>query len=111
VRHDSSFVVRENKANQYVAKDPAEFRANLTAALDLLRNLEQPQWQPDALEAALRGLGDRLGVGPGKVFQPIRIALTGGLVSEPVNVLLEVVGKAESLKRIEEELSRLPDPV
>ena len=37
----------------------------------------------------------------GKVFQPIRIALTGGTVSEPVNELLFVVGKDAALRRLE----------
>jgi glutamyl/glutaminyl-tRNA synthetase len=40
-------------------------------------------------------------VAAGKVFQPIRIALTGGTVSEPVNELLHVVGKEAALKRLE----------
>ena len=35
------------------------------------------------------------------MFQPIRIALTGGTVSEPVNELLFVVGREEALKRLE----------
>jgi glutamyl/glutaminyl-tRNA synthetase len=34
------------------------------------------------------------------VFQPIRIALTGGTVSEPVNELLYVVGKDAALERL-----------
>jgi len=33
-------------------------------------------------------------------MQPIRVALTGGTVSEPVPQLLEVVGPIESLWRI-----------
>jgi len=35
------------------------------------------------------------------VFQPIRIALTGGTVSEPVNELLYVIGKEGALRRLE----------
>jgi glutamyl/glutaminyl-tRNA synthetase len=34
-------------------------------------------------------------------MQPIRVALTGGTVSEPVNELLAVVGRDESLARLE----------
>ncbi|MGH7676715.1 MAG: hypothetical protein ACREMV_15730 [Gemmatimonadales bacterium] len=34
------------------------------------------------------------------MFQPIRIALTGGTVSEPVNELLYVVGKDQALGRL-----------
>jgi glutamyl-tRNA synthetase len=104
VRYDARFIIREDKAGKYVAKDPEGFRANLSAALELLRGLEGASWAAEPLEAELRGLGERLGVGPGKVFQPIRVALTGSTVSEPVNVLLEVVGQAESLARMEREL-------
>lgn len=35
-----------------------------------------------------------------QIFQPIRIALTGGTVSEPVNELLFVVGKESALRRL-----------
>jgi glutamyl/glutaminyl-tRNA synthetase len=33
-------------------------------------------------------------------MQPIRVALTGSTVSEPVNELLVVVGREESLRRM-----------
>jgi glutamyl-tRNA synthetase len=36
----------------------------------------------------------------GDVMQPVRVALTGGTVSEPVHELLAVVGRDESLRRI-----------
>jgi glutamyl-tRNA synthetase len=36
----------------------------------------------------------------GDLLQPIRVALTGSTVSEPVNELLEVVGRAASLARL-----------
>jgi len=36
----------------------------------------------------------------GPVMQPVRIALTGGLVSEPVNELVAVIGKDDVLKRL-----------
>jgi hypothetical protein len=39
-------------------------------------------------------------VGAGKMMQPVRIALTGQTVSEPVNVLLWAVGREESLARL-----------
>jgi glutamyl-tRNA synthetase len=53
------------------------------------------------LERELRALAAASGVAPGKVFQPIRIALTGGTVSEPVNELLYVIGKEGALRRLE----------
>ena len=50
--------------------------------------------------------GEARGVAAGKVFQPIRIALTGGTVSEPVNELLYVVGKEAALERLKTAISR-----
>jgi glutamyl/glutaminyl-tRNA synthetase len=39
-------------------------------------------------------------------MQPIRVALTGSTVSEPVNELLAVVGREASLRRINETARR-----
>jgi len=98
VRLDPKHVVFDEKAKKEIAKDPAGYRAALEASLAVLKT---PEWTPAALEQALRALAEQKGVAAGKVFQPIRIALTGGTVSEPVNELLYVVGKEAALKRIE----------
>ena len=97
VRLDAKFVQLEDKAKQEIAKDPAEYRAALEASVAALRDAA---WEPVALEQALRALAERRGVAAGKIFQPIRIALTGGTVSEPVNELLYVIGKDSALARL-----------
>jgi glutamyl-tRNA synthetase len=71
----------------------------LAASVTALKNA--PDWSPGTLEKVLRDLADQRGVAAGKIFQPIRIALTGGTVSEPVNELLSVVGKEAALRRLE----------
>ena len=98
VRLDAKHVVFDEKAKQEIAKDPAGYKAALEASLAVLKAAE---WTPAALEQALRTLAEHKGVAAGKVFQPIRIALTGGTVSEPVNELLYAVGKEGALKRLE----------
>jgi len=55
-----------------------------------------------AIEAALAPLPDEFEVGPGKVFQPIRVALTGTTISPGIFETLAVLGKEESLRRIDE---------
>ncbi|HTR20393.1 MAG TPA: hypothetical protein VMH88_05995, partial [Gemmatimonadales bacterium] len=62
--------------------------------------LRDAAWTPETLETTLRAVAEARGVAAGKVFQPIRIALTGGTVSEPVHELLFVVGKESALKRL-----------
>jgi glutamyl-tRNA synthetase len=98
VRLDAKYVETDEKAKQEIAKDPAAFRDSLAASLAALRDAE---WTPAGLEQCLRALADERQVAAGKVFQPIRIALTGGTVSEPVNELLHVVGKDAALARLE----------
>jgi glutamyl-tRNA synthetase len=98
VRLDARFVELDEKAKKEIAKDPAGYRASLEASVGMLRNLD---WTPTALEQGLRELAEQRGVAAGKVIQQIRIAITGGTVSEPVNELLAVVGKEAALKRLE----------
>src|SRR5882762_1804373 len=97
VRLEAKFVTLDDKANKEIAKDPAGYRAALEASIAALQSVE---WTPQAIEQALRAVADQRGVAAGKIFQPIRIALTGGTVSEPVNELLYVVGKDAALKRL-----------
>jgi glutamyl-tRNA synthetase len=97
VRLDARYVELDEKARKEIAKDPAGYRGSLEASLAVLQEAE---WTPDALEHRLRGLAEARSVAAGKVFQPIRIALTGGTVSEPVNELLYVVGRDAALERL-----------
>lgn len=58
------------------------------------------EWTAAALEADVRTYAEQTGAKLGKVAQPLRAALTGRAVSPPVFTVLEVLGRAESLKRI-----------
>jgi len=98
VRLDPRYVELDEKAQQEIAKDPAGYKESLASSVTALRDVA---WTAAALEQRLRELATQRGVAAGKVFQPIRIALTGGTVSEPVNELLHVVGKDAALKRLE----------
>jgi glutamyl-tRNA synthetase len=100
VRYDASLIERDAKADKLIVKNPDGFRSSLEAAYTKLDAIPEADWLPDRLEADLRTLAEELGLSAGAVFQPIRIAVTGQTVSEPVNVLLDVVGKPESLRRI-----------
>ncbi len=100
VRLKGDLVALDDKARQAIDKDAEGFRAALRHARERLGALPDTAWQPETLETELRALAESVGLAAGKVFQPIRIALTGTTVSEPVNVLLSVVGKEESLKRM-----------
>jgi glutamyl-tRNA synthetase len=89
----------DEKAAAAIAKDPEGYRATLRMVLDSLRGV--PDWTAEGLDAHLRTLAEAKGMKPGAVMQPVRIALTGGTVSEGVNELLVVVGREDALARLE----------
>ena len=100
VRLDAKYIKREPKAEKLMAKDLTGFRTGLSIAEACLRTLPEDEWTPEGLDTALRSAAEQHDLGLGKVMQPVRIGLTGGTVSEPVNDLLYVVGKEEALKRL-----------
>jgi glutamyl-tRNA synthetase len=64
-------------------------------------------FDPAGVEAALSALPERLDLKPGKVYQPIRVAITGGTVSPGIFESLAALGREESLRRIDAALLRL----
>jgi glutamyl-tRNA synthetase len=95
--------VDDEKAWQKVMKDGAE------AALDASRGALAAvgEFDADAIESALEPLPERLDAKPGKVYQPIRVAITGTSVSPGIFESLAVLGREESLARIDAALARL----
>jgi glutamyl/glutaminyl-tRNA synthetase len=59
------------------------------------------------VEAALRAVAEELEARPGAVFQPLRVAVTGRTVSVGIFESLVLLGKDESLGRIDAALARL----
>jgi glutamyl-tRNA synthetase len=91
-------------------KDRAGTVAILTHARDTLAGLER--WEPAAMEKALRVLAERLGFGEkaGRVFQPLRVALTGLAASPGIFDVLLMLGRDRALTRIDDAVSFLRAP-
>jgi glutamyl-tRNA synthetase len=79
-------------------KDPVETATILTATAERLAGTE---WEPAAMEEALRKLAEERGVSGGKIFQPLRVALTGLGVSPGIFEVLMMLGRELALARIE----------
>jgi glutamyl-tRNA synthetase len=76
-------------------------REALDAAGEALAALSEDDFTPEAIEAALDPLPERLGMGKGKVFQPIRVAVVGGAASPGIGETLALCGRDHVLARIE----------
>jgi glutamyl-tRNA synthetase len=62
-------------------------------------------WTAEATEQAVRAFAERKGAKLGSVAQPLRAALTGRTTSPGIFEVLVVLGKAESLTRITDQVS------
>ncbi|MEO8480207.1 MAG: glutamate--tRNA ligase, partial [Gemmatimonadota bacterium] len=93
-------IVRDPKGDALTAKMGERFSKNLALAHENLDPIPEEGWRATELEHDLLALAEARGLKLGDLMQPIRVALTGGTVSEPVHELLAVVGREESLKRI-----------
>jgi glutamyl-tRNA synthetase len=76
----------------------------LTSAREALAGAEP--FTVDEVEAALRGVVERTGAKPGKVFQPVRVAIAGGTVSPGIFESVALLGREETLQRIDRTLER-----
>jgi glutamyl-tRNA synthetase len=68
------------------------------------RVLADTDWTVEAIEAALRALPEELGIGFGKVAQPIRVAVTGSSVSPPLFESIELLDREVVLERLDAAL-------
>ena len=59
-----------------------------------------PDWSAPAIHAAISAFAAGRGISLGKLAQPIRLAVSGGTVSPPIDATLAILGKAEALSRI-----------
>jgi len=95
--------VEDEKAWRKTMKDEAP--AALEAAREALAGADA--FDAGGVEAALAPLSERLCVKPGRVFQPIRVAITGGTVSPGIFESVAALGREESLRRMDAALVRL----
>jgi len=77
----------------------------LEAAAEALRGAEP--FDAETVEAALAPLLERFEVKPGRLYQPLRVAITGTSVSPGIFESLAALGREESLARIDAALARL----
>jgi glutamyl-tRNA synthetase len=78
-------------------------RDSLGTAREALAQIQGP-FTVEAVEAALRGAAERRGVKPKAVFQPLRVALTGTTVSPGIFETVALLGRDETLARVDDAL-------
>ncbi|HZS83726.1 MAG TPA: glutamate--tRNA ligase [Stellaceae bacterium] len=88
-------IALDEKAERAIAGAGATLRA-------LAAELVGTQWSAAALESRLRGFAEERGLTLGAVAQPLRAALTGSTVSPPIFEIMTVLGREETIARLED---------
>jgi glutamyl-tRNA synthetase len=65
------------------------------------------EWNHDALKAALESWTESNGLKLGKTQAPIRVAITGRTVGPPLFESIEVLGRDETLRRLQSAIARI----
>jgi glutamyl-tRNA synthetase len=90
--------------------DEQAARKNLTPdaapVLQALADAFQPlsEWNAGSIHEVISATAQRFGVGLGKVAQPLRVAISGGSVSPPIDITVALLGKVKTLARIADAL-------
>ncbi|MBT3348141.1 MAG: glutamate--tRNA ligase [Thiotrichales bacterium] len=98
--------------SRFFYKDFTEFdekaaKKNLKAAaaepLTKMREMfeELEIWDADPLHEIVKEVAETLDLKLGKVAQPLRVAISGGAISPPIDVTLELVGRERVLNRVD----------
>ncbi|MGE0774871.1 MAG: glutamate--tRNA ligase [Sphingomonadaceae bacterium] len=81
----------------------------LALLVDLYRAIAPlADWTSPSIEGAVRGVAESAGIGLGKVAQPLRAALTGRTTSPGIFDVLVLLGRDESIARINDRIAALP---
>lgn len=85
------------KAAALLTEDSRAILTNVAAQLE-----GENGWTTEGLEATVKQMAEELGIGLGKIAQPLRASLTGQTTSPGIFDVLALLGKDESLARIRE---------
>jgi glutamyl-tRNA synthetase len=76
---------------------------------DLCERLAHVEWNAEAIHAIVHAIAEQYELKLGKIAQPLRVAVTGGTVSPPIDVTVYLIGKTRSIDRIKHALTLMEE--
>ena len=77
--------------------------------LDLRTKLATVEWESHAINDAIKASATARGVKMPKVAMPLRVMVTGEAQTPAINVVLELLGREETLRRMDKQLEYFPN--
>jgi glutamyl-tRNA synthetase len=96
----------EKSVKKVLLKEGARAEEALRAARDIIAD-ESIAWECDPLQDTVRGLCEKLDMKAKFVFQPIRVAICGNMVSPPLFESVELMDRADVVARIDTTLKEV----
>ena len=97
---DDEVTFDEKSVNKVLLKEGTQADVALKLALDILKD-ENNEWDYDSLQSKVRAAGEEAGLKPKLIFQPIRVAVTGNMVSPPLFESIVLMNRTDVVSRIE----------
>lgn len=99
-------VLDEASVNKVLKKEGARAEEALRGCRSVLAD-EGIAWECDALQDACRALTETLGIKAKLLFQPLRVAVCGNMVSPPLFESIELLERSDVLMRIDTTLKEV----
>ncbi len=92
----------EDKARKFLTP---EIIPIMNEIKDKLQNLEN--WSAERIHQIIISTAEKFVLKLGKVAQPIRVAVTSGTISPPIDITLQLIGKQRVIKRLDKALKSI----
>ena len=101
---DDDVTFDEKSVNKVLLKEGAQADVALKIAREILADEENP-WDFEVLQEKVKATGEQSGLKPKLIFQPIRVAVTGNMVSPPLFESIVLMNRGDVVSRIDKCLS------
>ena len=81
----------------------------MPAIFDLRQRLAVVEWESHAIHEAIKICAKEHGIKLPKVAMPLRVMVTGETQTPSINAVLELLGREETLKRMDQQLANFPN--
>ncbi|WP_462134223.1 glutamate--tRNA ligase [Slackia piriformis] len=102
----ANITLDEKSVNKVLKKEGARADEALRACRDILAD-ESRAWECEGLQQACRDLCEPMEIKPKNMFQPLRVAVCGNMVSPPLFESIELMERADVLARIDATMNEV----
>lgn len=106
-RNISYFFQEFDEFDEKAAKKTLKNSALVPLQLLQQRFSQLDDWSTESIHQCIAGITEELQVNMGKVGQPLRVAVTGGSFSPPIDQTVEKIGKENTINRIQRAIEHI----